>query len=122
VEAAPSITVGIAVVSAGLREGSKCEHGRSKYVEYGVAGPPPPDREPQTPPKGISTAPVTARSCGERCLNTDTTGRHQQRWRGPETRSHRTAVVRREEGVHFAQGQVGEHLVPGRDLRHLQLE
>jgi hypothetical protein len=33
------------------------------------------------------------RSCGERCLNTDTTGRHQQRWRGPETRSHRTAVV-----------------------------
>ena len=23
----------------------------------------------------------------------DTTGRHQQRWRGPETRSHRTAVV-----------------------------
>jgi hypothetical protein len=35
----------------------------------------------------------TTRSCGERCLNTDTTGRHQQRWRGPETRSHRTAVV-----------------------------
>jgi hypothetical protein len=55
-------------------------------------------------------------------LNTDTTGRHQQRWRDPETRSHRTAVVGSEESVHFAQGQVGEHLVLGRDLRHLQLE
>jgi hypothetical protein len=34
-------------------------------------------------------------------LNTDITGRHQQRWWGPETRSHRTAVVvagKREEG------------------------
>jgi hypothetical protein len=35
----------------------------------------------------------TTRSCGERCLNTDTTGRHQQRWRDPETQSHGTAVV-----------------------------
>jgi hypothetical protein len=41
----------------------------------------------------FSKKPRGAAERGERCLNTGTTGRHQQRWRGPETRSHRTAVV-----------------------------
>jgi hypothetical protein len=48
-----------------------------------------------------SYLPKKPRSYGERRLNTDTTtifssnttGRHQQRWRGPQTRRHRTAVV-----------------------------